>query len=187
MVSKITLLALMLISLFGFKGLNQINNSDSGNTGDTIVWSDSYKLGWNDFKGVPNDPNRKVKALTISGIYIQQIRTKGVLPKYKITARFVKSASWTKTNDEEHLKHEQLHFDITELYARKLRKSFDSLNNAKVVVKAQYHKVSERNFAKWERYEEAYDKEVYGNEVKQQEWIDEIAAQLATLKNYQVK
>ncbi|MEO5776395.1 MAG: hypothetical protein ABIQ27_05795 [Flavobacterium sp.] len=156
---------------------------------DTIVWSGKNRLTWDDFKGSPDNPKVYVKANTASGIYAKQIRVAGKVKirKYKIQSYFMKNNSWTKVHDEKVLKHEQLHFDITELYARKLRKSFDSLNTKGVTDKIVYEKIYNSNFTKANEYQDVYDGEVYFNEIKQQEWIDKIASEFQNFKMYELK
>ena len=93
---------------------------------DTIPWEADRKLNWTDFKGAP--PNaKKVAATTASGIsYSYQTGgTPGAyLLDYEVTAFFYPHKSWYHRElcDSVVLRHEQLHFDITELYARRMRK-----------------------------------------------------------------
>jgi hypothetical protein len=153
---------------------------------DTIVWSNKYRLVWDDFKGkIPENIPSHVKAQTQSGIYVEEIRVKGKVPKYKIEAYFLKMISWTKVNDENILLHEQLHFDISELYARKLKKSFDSLKAKNVVDRNVYKEFYNSNFIKLNDYQDQYDKEVYFDDVAQEEWINKIAFELQDLSKYE--
>ena len=153
---------------------------------DTIVWSGKNKLSWKDFSGVPDDPKVYVKASTASGIYMTRF---GGIRNYHYTVKsfFIKSKSWTKVKDDYNLKHEQLHFDISELFARKLRKSIDSLNKIgikdKIVFKNKYKNV----YLKMNNYQDKYDNEVYFNEIKQKEWINKIASELISLKEYELE
>lgn len=177
----------MIICLFGFRDLNHYGKNNATSINDTILWSSKYRLVWDDFKGLPDNPKAYVKALTMSGIYVRGIRAVGKIPKYNISSYFIKSASWTKAIDENNLKHEQLHFDISELYARKLRKSYDSLNSLRVIDRNPYRKVFDLNIINWDNYQDLYDSEVYFNEVKQREWINKVASELENLKKYQLK
>ena len=43
--------------------------------------------------------------------------------QYKVNAYFVRSKSWVKDSSQKLLEHERLHFDIAELYARKIRQA----------------------------------------------------------------
>ena len=89
---------------------------------DLIEWTESGKLEWSNFQCEP-DENLKHIAVTSSYITIsfQQVG----FSEAKITVRtlFDKTESWVKHEADYILKHEQLHFDIKELYSRKLRKA----------------------------------------------------------------
>ena len=94
-------------------------------TPDHIDWSESRKLRWSDFK-MKAPPCNNHAALTNSGMSMDlELRNN----EFKVTvhAKFNPDKSWKKEGLKEEaylLQHEQLHFDITELYARKLRKTF---------------------------------------------------------------
>ncbi len=93
-----------------------------------MVWEENYKLSWGDFQGNAPDKSRFV-ASTQSGLYFSYSvqNTNGKLSLTTIvTANFNSKESWYlpgKVNDLI-LAHEQGHFDITEIHARKLRKEF---------------------------------------------------------------
>lgn len=87
---------------------------------DRIEWSASRKLTWEDFTGIP-DPLSPNAALTSSAINIEYGYDKNGL-KHSIRCRFNKSKSWVKIKNDYILNHEQRHFDIAEVHARKLHK-----------------------------------------------------------------
>ncbi len=95
---------------------------------NSLLWSENDRLDWTDFKGVP-DVNIDAAALTASGITLELSAktTKTSLIEYNalVEARFYPDQSWYKREFANSfvLAHEQLHFDITELYARKLRQA----------------------------------------------------------------
>jgi hypothetical protein len=97
--------------------------SSGTNTTDTIYWSESDRLEWGDFAGQPRHEYKDISALTSSGIVHYKGCKNGKI-NYKVRAYFEKMESWVKdeARTTHHLEHEQIHFDITELYARKLRK-----------------------------------------------------------------
>lgn len=98
----------------------------------SITWKASKPLTWADFKGKPK-PNSSAVAQTVSGItFGYSIKTMdGRIVDYTATieAHFYPHKSWYLKDkaDAYILKHEQLHFDITELYARLFRKNIKSL------------------------------------------------------------
>lgn len=115
---------------------------------ETIVWSSYYTLTWEDFKAPPNY-NSGAAAVTASGIsyslsaYILGGKTE---VDCKVFAYFYPNKSWYKKehSNDVILAHERLHFDITELHARKLRRmiantTFDS--DVKLTVSKMYKQV----------------------------------------------
>ena len=93
---------------------------------DTITYSEYNKLHWSDFKDkVPADT--KYSASVCSGMsYKWSYSIANNIPEfaYEVEAKLYRNLSWSKYTEgkEEVLSHEQLHFDISELYARKFRK-----------------------------------------------------------------
>lgn len=104
----------------------------------TIIWSDSYKLSWDDFKGKPNE-SFGASAVTASGISfkysIKQSTFRVVSFTAQVQACFYPEKSWYKPQlvNSHVLGHEQLHYDITELYARKFRKHLALLKPSKTL------------------------------------------------------
>ncbi len=98
---------------------------------EKIAWSEDHKLTWEDFKGTPSGPEEFV-ASTNSGVsfsFSYSERNGVANIDYKITGNFYPNLSWyrpAKVSDYI-LGHEQLHFDISELHARKLRKALSTL------------------------------------------------------------
>lgn len=104
---------------------------------DIITWSKADKLEWQDYTGAMN-PDIFAYAITSYKIDIIPENVKvdahdHILNYQDLTVRanFYKNHSWTISSDAELLNHEQLHFDIAELYARKIRVRFTELKAAK--------------------------------------------------------
>lgn len=117
---------------------------------ETIAWSPENKLTWEDFKGKAPD-NDWAAATTASGISYQ-FSTSGSSGKieldYLASTFFYPNKSWYQPSlcDSLILSHEQLHFDISELYARKMRKRLASSSftqDVKAEVKQIYKEVLE--------------------------------------------
>src|SRR6187551_3093993 len=116
---------------------------------DRILWSSKRKLTWDDFKGaVPDTTEPFVSAISACSIKLQYENIDSLMINYKIENYFVKSKSWTISDDVKLLAHEQLHFDISELYARKIRKSFDSLRVKKNNNLGAYLEIYKSNLSK---------------------------------------
>jgi len=152
---------------------------------DMILWLTKRKLVWDDFRGIPDTSRTNVGAVTQGAIEIIDSNWENEIPKYKIGCFFIKSKSWTRVNDSYSLAHEQLHFDIAELFARKIRKAFDSLNVKKNKDNERYQDIYNFYVAKSEKYQDLYDNQVYFNDFQQQQWIKKVGLELARLKKYE--
>ncbi len=97
-----------------------------------MSWSESYRLTWEDFKAKPKY-NVSAVATTASGITfgfsVKQSDSRVISFTTEVEAHFYPEQSWYKADraDNHVLGHEQLHFDITELHARKFRKRISLL------------------------------------------------------------
>ncbi|MEM7380630.1 MAG: DUF922 domain-containing protein [Bacteroidota bacterium] len=151
---------------------------------ETILWSRDYRLSWSDFKGkVPDSP--RAAATTASGISYEFSTVSNKKGKYEldytVSTFFYPNKSWyqPKLCDEVILGHEQLHFDISELFARKMRRLMDEASfteNVKNEVKAIYRKINEELAA----FQQMYDRETNfsRDREKQAEWNEKIAKAL---------
>jgi predicted metal-dependent peptidase len=93
-----------------------------------VAWSEDYKLSWNDFIGKHN-PGSPYAASTHSSIIFSYNVTSengNLSLTTQVDAYFYPELSWFKPGEVNNhiLKHEQAHFDITEIHARKLRKAY---------------------------------------------------------------
>lgn len=102
------------------------------NNESTILWREDLKLTWNDFKGEQHVESNAV-AVTASGITfsykVRKANSRIVDFTPSVEAHFYPDKSWVKLEqaDDYILAHEQLHFDITELHVRKLKKQISTL------------------------------------------------------------
>ena len=93
---------------------------------DKIFWTENRKLEWQDFQSQTKPNTSQTAATTYCGIsYLLTSSTKKFTDKQvKIESFFIPSKSWAhpehKTDNV--LMHEQSHFDIAELFARRFRK-----------------------------------------------------------------
>ena len=149
-----------------------------------LTWNEYYKLQWDDFQGEP-DPGSHGDAATSV-----QIKAKPFLVRkkihYDVTAIFNRAKSWYRDQSASMLPHEQLHFDIAELYARKIRRKIDEMrrqgiNNIKTYNAAIHELLLESN-----EVDQQYDIETLhgGMSRKQEAWSQRIKEELASLKEY---
>ena len=151
---------------------------------DTIIWKPDSLLKKEDFKarGKANGP----LGFTASGIFIYPGESDGALIFY-VEALFVKSKSYITKYSEYVLKHEQIHFDICELYARKLRKKladtdFKKVKKLQFEIERMYNTINTQLM----KEQEKYDKETeHGlNSAKQAIWNESIQQQIKDLDDY---
>jgi hypothetical protein len=94
---------------------------------DLLEWNEYYKLSWEDFQGKRTD-----SSIGDAGTFVS-IKAKPYMVKnrvvYDVHAFFNRNKSWASDKSKELLEHEQLHFDIAELYARKIRKRISELRD----------------------------------------------------------
>lgn len=126
-----------------------------------MAWT-SNPLTWQDFKGAP-DLSSPFHANTSSGIsYSWSMKRTGeeIEVVYEVDSYFIPEQSWVKPGkDSQHLLvHEQLHFDITELHARKLKKAmlefdFKKSGNIKPELQAIYKTTEAERYDMQKRFD----------------------------------
>ena len=158
---------------------------------EEIVWSETNRLSWENFKGTP-DNSRKAVALTASGISYSLSATvvkKGtVIIDYDVKSFFYPNDSWYKKKrvNKTVLLHEQLHFDITELHARKFRKILSErtfTENVKAEVRKIYKRINNELLLFQKEYDIATNYSIKTK--KQLEWTNIVATELLKYKKYQ--
>ena len=164
------------------KDIKNITNGE-----DKILWSSNRKLTWNDFQGKPRKNRGSIRAETNGEIITEKTYWENGVPKFEIRCYFLKDKSWTITNDSLTLQHEQIHFDIYELFTREIRKSFDSLNTKKVVDFDVYGNIFSRFLNENDSLNDKYDDEVRFDRLEQAKWIERVAEELEKLKQYEYK
>ncbi len=157
--------------------------SPSEITTEKMQWSETRKLNWGDFKGTPNLGDDYV-ASTNSGIsfsYSIGSRNGEFIFDYTVLSNFYPEQSWYKPEAASVyiLKHEQTHFDISELHARKLRKKLAAIavgENIKAEVDQLYSETERERRA----MQKAFDKESDHSKIKDGEykWRNYIATEL---------
>ncbi|GAA4885149.1 hypothetical protein GCM10023311_04680 [Flaviramulus aquimarinus] len=156
-----------------------------------LPWNASYKLAWTDFKAKPNDKVSAV-AITASGITFGYSITKkdnGQVTRFKseVHAHFYPEQSWYKKERANNhiLGHEQLHFHITELYARKFRQRVSHLkvsNNIRKELKTIHNSINKELAQMQDNYD---DETNYSIHVESQlQWKTYITGELQKLSKF---
>lgn len=152
-----------------------------------IVWQENSPLEWKDYKG--KVPISNMAATTACQIKLDISCFEDVFT-YTITAVMMPEKSWVKKNlaDDNLLKHERLHFDISELYARKIRAAFANVrtdcHHFEVYDKIMDNLIKEMNIV-----QQQYDKDTeHGTIYAPHElWYSKIASELNALNEYASK
>lgn len=106
---------------------------------DYLEWSDK-PLEFTDFKAsAPKGSGSKVNLSTMISFQTKVIQ--GTPPEITIYNRMDRNSSWISIKNEAVLKIQQIHFNTSELYARKIRKEMKRMHNAKVLDKEKYTSV----------------------------------------------
>lgn len=165
------LLIQIILSLFLYSS-KVVESTDD----DQFAWSAERPLTWADFKGNPNKTN-PAAALTYTDIQINASYVNGRI-EVNVKNFFDKKLSWTKNKTSAGLlKHEQTHFDITEIYTRIIRKKLTAIASEQTLKNGSFNKESSRLLKEWNGFQQKYDKETDHGLItsKQKEWEDNVA------------
>lgn len=177
---------------------------------DVVIWSVSRPLTWDDFKASPGASNNNEAAMSAVGLYGTFGRSASCSGSGPVTctarptsltirAQFHTVESWvspdSKTADV--LDHEQLHFDIAEVYARKLKEemtksflntpvtetggsSIEASRKAVEKLQVQFDQIFDRIEDEYIQIQAQYDLEAgHGVDIgKQSEWNSKIRGML---------
>lgn len=171
------LLLLLLLSL-------SISSSGQGKDEELINWNEGKKLTWADYKGqAKTDTDAAASTATYLGIEYN-FNNKGF--GYKITCSFSKTKSWGLHKTDYILAHEQGHFDIAEIFARKLNKKMSDYKFNKDNFKTDLRKIYEGITSEKEEMQNEYDRETNHSIIKdkQVEWLMKIDQLLGEHKSF---
>ncbi len=149
---------------------------------ELLEWSASKKLTWSDYKADP-DPYSDAAASTTTYLSIEYNITLKYFG-YKIESRFSKTRSWGLHKTDYILIHEQGHFDIAEIFARKLNKLMKGYKFDWDTYRQDLKKIYQDVLSEKEEMQNKYDEETNHsiNKEKQEEWLKKISATLKELE-----
>lgn len=173
-----------IIFLLTLTATSAITQPAGDNERDLLSWNEFYKLQWHDFEGLPGE-----NSIGDAGAVVQ-IKAKPFLVKkeikYDVVAIFNRRKSWARDQSPSLLAHEQLHFDIAELYARKIRKKIKELNRRGVNDIKTYNAAIHALLLESNHADEQYDLETLhgGMSGRQAAWLEKVKTELASLQAY---
>ncbi len=156
-----------------------------------LPWSATRRLVWSNFQGRPPLSGNE-GARTAYGLYYAW-SCKGQVFSYRVVAAFHPHRSWVKTAVVNHitenprvLRHEQTHFDITEVFARRMRKQFSGMTRPCAESDAGMKAVARRLVDEERRTQQRYDKESNHGliEARQTDWNVEVTMMLREVERY---
>jgi hypothetical protein len=145
-----------------------------------IRWTDSQLLSWDDFTGPVNDTS-KYDAESFAEI---RYNYKFYGPddfEFEVYASFDKNSSWSRRHKqcESLLKHEQMHFNIAQLFAEKIQNEFENYTYT-TSFDNQIVDLFNQKKAEYQAMQLLYDEETNHslNKAKQKEWEELITSEL---------
>lgn len=173
-----------LLSFIYFISFSQLANGD-----DIVEWSETRSLECSDFLAEP-EPASPYAAACVFALHINFEQTEYLKVILLVQANFFKSKSWikcksrTKINIKYVLKHEQLHFDIVELIARRYRKKILQKNFENPKVAEIYcQNLHDIMVNKLDSIQELYDKETKYT-IDQEKWNQKVSRELIEYQEY---
>lgn len=193
--SRLSILLLICLCYCSPKRETQASRTSSSDgqiseTQTSIEWNEKRKLNWSDFKATSISKESNVAAVTSCGFgYKTNLVLPFSKPKFIVINAFYPEQSWVKKSEQsrpELLEHEQLHFDISEVYARRLRKalSLSKLNyfNLKKESERIFDKIHKDYLLRQETYE---NESAFSLNAKMQTaWQVQIREELNALNEY---
>jgi hypothetical protein len=200
--SRLLLTALFILSLFAFRSADEkpaitaylLQKPDGDQSpchptaqGPVIDWRSDYKLKYRDFKAATRSSPGFAVATT-SSAFGYSITDRGGEVSGSIYVRFYCEESWWNPDFrlDEVLEHEQLHFDICELFGRKFYKAVLTLrDNGNLNHRSMKRLKSEfeKQYDAWQgQYDSETDHGTKGDE--QRKWNQKIKRRLDELSEY---
>lgn len=161
---------------------------------DSIMeWSPDKRLQWTDYKGKRTNTGTIANALTSYKINVVPevvlVDENGNMVNFNeltVVAHFYRYKSWRTGATTQLLHHERLHFDIAELFARKIRRRFSELKASGEsnfdVYQSEYTKLWQACRA----FQKKFDSETgHGvNTPQNTKWITKVVEELIQLEPY---
>lgn len=152
-----------------------------------VIWRQEIPLTWADFRGNP-EPHTGVDALSSCGLTCDPALSRSGEIRFDVLAFFSPTDSWVDEADASGLllKHEQGHFDIGEIYARKMRRRLARASFDRSRLNQQISALYDETFNEFRTAQQAYDEvtEHSTHPEAQKEWNRWIADELKRYEAY---
>ncbi len=165
---RYVILALILMIYNGFIGMPE-----------RLEWNAQKSLQWSDFKGDAGSLENWAASSSTGMSQSYGVDSRGFLDKNDVVVKayFYPQFSWVKDGKKSPrlLSHEQTHFDITEVYVRKLAKLIketEFTQNSLQEIKALYSEIEKERVATQDRFDLETRHSL--NQVKELEWQSKV-------------
>ena len=159
---------------------------------DAVPWSASRRLSWDDFRGIPpaSDPERAAE--TAYSLF-HALGCRGKTFQFRVVAAVLPRQSWVRpailanpAQNSRTLRHEQTHFDLSEVHARRMRRYFSELREPCLKSEPELAAQSDRFIREEATAQLRYDGETnHGRNVQRQSsWDADVARQVASLDQF---
>jgi hypothetical protein len=159
---------------------------------DAVPWSRDRRLMWSDFRAKPPVDPQPEAALTTYGLFYG-VRCTGLRFEFQVTAAFLPNESWVQpqvldspADRVRSLAHEQTHFDLTEVHARRMRRYFGEMYQPCLRSQIELDRLANRFIEDELDAQQLYDLETgHGRVIEQQaRWDQDVAVRLDELDRF---
>ena len=164
-------------------GVSSVNAHDTTTVYADIEWDEERPLTWDDYQLKVFSSHKGQLAITSVKHSIRG-ELKNGLPDFEVKVRFIAGDSWTTDHsDAALLAHEQLHFDIGELFRRRIKQRVDRLRDSGEKQKAIYRYVIRKELDEFRTYSKKYDRVTRHGALKdeQEKWQTKVWDELKRL------
>lgn len=160
------------------------------NCEDFVIWSNNERLVYDDFKSEQdttfltyNLPPNAVAATKIKLCFSNN--DPGII-EFQVINKLLKNKSWMVSKSGYALNHEQIHFDISEIFSRKIREKLTALTSINEKDINTYQTAFSTLLQERINYQQLYDDETHHGILvnKQTLWNSRIREELEALEEY---
>ena len=176
----------LLLGNYAYSAVLPLGDGD-GSKKAIIDWSPEVQLKWSDFKANKKPMRGFAVAASTCGFGYEGLISNDNI-SIKVYVRFYLNESWHDKQFDypDVLAHEQLHFDICELFGRLLYKEVVRLRSRGQLTENSLEIVYDDLIEQYDMFQDRYDEETDHSTIasKQREWNTKIRLELQRLSDY---
>ncbi len=181
--SRLLKISIILVGIF-FCTQSLCGQSASAQEEAVIEWEEGRPLSWDDYELRVFKSHKGQLAIT-SVKHTVRGYLNDEIPDFEVKVLFIKRDSWTTDKEDlELLAHEQLHFDIGELFRRRIVKRINGLRKQGEKQKAIYRYVIRKELSEFRNFSKSYDKATRHGSLKEEQakWQKDVWDELKRLQ-----